>query len=148
MANFLAIEKAQNDVVRAVAASVTDVMDGEWGDREWLQIAVNFEIEVADRGRRISAQSAAIAHRPGQPLEAVDFALSDEADAAMIALREAMRDDHGAWNSCDLTIERSGKYRFDFSHAPPRRLGGDLLHAPLDGYLQRYLAGNGQAGAA
>ena len=73
----------------------------------------------------------------------MDFRLSRAAKDALVALREAMRDDRGAWSSTLLTIEPSGAFAFDFSYEPPRRLDGDLLYSPLDGFLDRYKADTG-----
>lgn len=139
MTDFLEIQRLQGETVREIAASVTDLMEGDWGDREWARIAANVEIDTA-QGRRISAQTSAIARSPGHAFEDVDFRLSRQAKDALVALREAMRDQRGAWNTCDVTIDRSGKYHFDFSYEPPRRLNGDLLHSPLTGHLDRYLS--------
>lgn len=143
MVDAAAVQQAQNDAVRAVAASVTDLRDDDWGDRDWERILVNIEIET-DPARRISAQTSALARRPGQPLEDLDFRLSREAKHALVALRETMADERGKWSTCDLRIDRDGRFAFDFSYDPPRRLGGDLLHSPLEGALQRYLAETGQ----
>lgn len=139
MVDFLEIQRIQGEAVREIAASVTDLADGEWGDREWARIAANVEIDT-EQGRRISAQTSAIARSPGKAFEDVDFRLSRGAKDALLALREAMRDQRGAWNTCDVTIDRSGKYHFDFSYEPARRLNGDLLHSPLQGHLERFLA--------
>lgn len=141
MADFPEIQRIQAEAVQEIAASVSDVVDGEWGDREWARIAANVEIDTA-QGRRISAQTSAIARRPGKDYEDVDFRLSRRAKDALVALREAMRDQRGAWNTCDVTIDRDGRYHFDFSYEPPRRLNGDLLHSPLQGSLQRWLDEN------
>ncbi|ATD66767.1 MULTISPECIES: hypothetical protein [Luteimonas] len=142
MIDAVAIQQAQQQVVREVAACVTDVMDGEWGNREWKRIGLHAEIDT-EGGKRISSQTSAIAAAPGEPLEDVDFRLSRAAKDALVALREAMRDDRGAWSSTLLTIEPSGTFSFDFSYEPPRRLAGDLLYSPLDGFLEQYEAQTG-----
>lgn len=144
MVDVIAVQQAQATAVREIAASVTTLQDGDWGDREWERLAANVEI-ATDGGRRISSQTAVVARHPGQPLEELDFRLSRAAKDALVALREAMQDDKGAWNSCDVVVERSGKFRFDFSYDPPRRLDGDLLHSPLTGFLDRYRDETGAA---
>ena len=45
--------------------------------------------------------------------------------------------------SLSRSIEPSGAFAFDFSYEPPRRLDGDLLYSPLDGFLDRYKADTG-----
>ncbi|MEN5060207.1 hypothetical protein [Luteimonas sp. TWI1416] len=142
MLDAIAIQQAQERVVREVAACVTDVMEGEWGAREWKRIGLHAEIDT-EGGRRISSQTSAIAAIPAQPLEDVDFRLSRAAKEALVALRETMREERGAWSSVLLTIEPTGRFSFDFSYEPPRRLAGDLLYSPLDGFLDRYKAETG-----
>ena len=139
MSDAAAILEAQQHAVREVAASVTKLQEGSWDDREWRRIAIDFEIDT-EGGRRTSAQTSVIARHPNQPLEDLDFRLSMSAKDALAALREAMRDERGAWSTCRLRIDRDGKFEFDFSYEPPRRLGGDLLYSPLQGHLDRYKA--------
>jgi hypothetical protein len=133
----------QQRVVREVAASVADIRDGTWGDRDWVRIAIDVEIDT-EGGRRISSQTSAITRLPDGSLEDIDFRLSAQAKDALVALREAMRDDRGMWSTCSLQIERDGRFAFDFSYGPPRRLSGDVLYSPLQGHLERYLAETGQ----
>jgi hypothetical protein len=143
MPDVAQVLEAQQRVAREVAACVTDLQDGSWDAREWERIAIDVEIETSG-GRRISAQTSVIARRPGQPFEDLDFRLSMRAKDALIALREAMRDDRGAWSTCRLRMDRDGRFEFDFSYEPPRRLGGDLLYSPLLGHLDRYLDETGK----
>lgn len=143
MPDVAQVLEAQQRVVREVVACVTDLQDGSWDAREWERIAIDVEIET-NGGRRISAQTSVIARRPGQPLEDLDFRLSVRAKDALVALRETMRDDRGAWSTCRFRVDRDGRFEFDFSHEPPRRLGGDLLYSPLQGHLDRYLAEAGK----
>lgn len=135
--------EAQQRAVQELVASATDVRDGTWGDREWERIAVDVEIETSG-GRRISTQTSVIARHPNQPLEDIDFRLSMRAKDALVALRDAMRDERGAWSTCSLQVERDGRFAFDYSYSPPRRLGGDLLYSPLQGHLERYIAETGR----
>jgi hypothetical protein len=137
MPDVAQVLEAQQRVVPEVAACVSDLQDGSWDAREWERIAIDVEIETKG-GRRISAQ-----RRPHQPLEDLDFRPSVRAKDALVALRETMRDDRGAWSTCRLRVDRDGRFEFDFSYEPPRRLGGDLLYSPLQG-APRYLAEAGK----
>lgn len=129
----------QDNAVRSIAADVVDLQDGEWEDRDWVYLAVNHEI-APDDGQRTTSQAKVLARRPSGELEALGFRLSMASKAALLALRDAMtRDGQSAWTILDLTVERSGRYNFEFSSAPPPRLNGDLLHAPLSDLLERYL---------
>ena len=128
----------QAAAVRSIVANVTDLQDGEWEDREWVYLAVNHEVLV-EEGRRSSTQAQVIAQRPGAELEELGFRLSMESKAHLLALRDAMASaDKTTWTVVDLTVDRSGTYDFAFSYEPPPRLGGDLLHTPLTGLLERY----------
>lgn len=128
----------QNAAVRSIASDVTNLQDGEWEDREWVYLAANHEVLVAE-GRRSSTQAEVLAHRPGAELEELGFRLSMESKAHLLALRDAVADVDGkTWTVVDLTVERSGKYDFVFSYDAPPRLSGDLLHSPLTGLLERY----------
>lgn len=124
--------------VRSIAADVTNLQDDEWEDRDWVYLAVNHEVLVAE-GRQSSTQAQVIANRPGAELEGLGFRLSMESKAHLLALRDVMADADGkTWTVVDLTVERSGKYDFAFSYDAPPRLSGDLLHTPLTGLLERY----------
>lgn len=135
------LNQAYAETVQAVAASVTDVMDGEWGQREWQRIVVNFESLLHTSEPQTSDISFAIAQAPqGQP-EMVDFRLSRAARNGFRHIAQVMHAQKGShWTVCDLVIERDGRYRFDFSYDPPYRLGGQVYDTRFDDYLQRYLA--------
>lgn len=129
----------QDAAVRSIAADVTDLQDGEWEDRDWVYLAVNHEILVED-GLRSSTQASVLAHRPGDTLEKLNFRLSMASKAHLLALRDGMAAvDNRTWTVLDLAVERHGHYDFAFAYGPPPRLGGDLLHSPLTGLLERYL---------
>ncbi len=128
----------QSVVVRSVAGDVTDLYDGEWEDRDWVYLAVNHEVLIED-GRRSSTQAIVLARKPGAELEDLSFRLSQQAKKAILDLREAMAmNGQQPWTIMDLTIERSGRFNFDFSYDPPPRINGDLLRTPLNGLLERY----------
>ena len=137
------IAELQDNAVRSIAADIVDLQDGEWEDREWVYIAVNHEILI-EEGRRSSTQASVLARKPGGELEDLDFRLSMDSKAKLLALREVMtKEGENAWTILDLTIERDGHYDFQFSYAPPPRLNGDLLHSPLSNLLEQYLAKGG-----
>ena len=129
----------QQDAVRSIAGDLKDLQDGEWEDREWVYFAVNHEILVED-GLRSSTQASVLAHRPGADLEDLDFRLSRESKARLLALRDAMgASGKSLWTIVDVTVDRDGNYDFSFGYGPPPRINGDLLHSPLTGLLDRYL---------
>lgn len=134
------LNQAYVETVQAVAASVSDVMDGEWGGREWRRIVVNHESLLHEQEPEESTIAFSVAGKPGGEPEIVDFRLSDAAEAGLARIAEVMHAQKGQyWTVCDLTIERDGSYRFDFSYDPPYRLGGHAHDTRFDDYLQRYL---------
>lgn len=130
----------QNAVTKSVAGDVTDLQDGEWGDRDWVYLAVNHEI-LAEEGHRSSTQAKVLAQRPGSALEEHGFRLSMATKANLLALRDAMAAADGrTWTVVDLTMERDGHFTLVFGYDRPTRLSGDLLYSPLSGLLRRYLS--------
>ncbi|MCX8996043.1 hypothetical protein NOF55_02895 [Rhizobiaceae bacterium BDR2-2] len=138
-----AIDQLQAALVKAVAADVSDLHDGEWEDRDWLRIGVNLELLI-DGGQRISNQAIVIAQKPGGSLEKLSFRLRLANKEKFVELAQAMgKGNKERWTICDLQIERDGRFAFSFGYGPPPRLGGDLLHTPLSDMLERYRAETG-----
>ncbi len=140
------LNTAYADTVRAVAASVTDVNDGEWGDRDWLRLVVDFESLAQDEAApRTSSISFAIARAPGGPLEKVGFRLSRAAKDGFVRIGRIMHGQKGQyWSTATLTVERDGSYDFQFAYTPPYRLGGNLNDTRYRDYLERYQTETGQ----
>ena len=141
------IERAETEaaVARAVAANVTDVMDGEWGEREWLHLFVDFEI--AAQGDRSSSITFALARLPGQAVEDISFRLPQEAKRLLGLLADGMgASPNGRWTCAQLRVEQDGRYAISYSYDPPYRLGGNLLDNRFQDYRETWLAsGNGAA---
>lgn len=134
-------ERAETEaaIVRAVAADVTDVMEGEWGDREWLHLFVDFEI--AAEGDRSSSITFALARLPEQPVEDVSFRLPQEAKRLLGTLADGMGSTpNGRWTCAQLRVERDGRYALNYSYDPPYRLGGNLIDNRFRDYLDTWLA--------
>jgi hypothetical protein len=139
------LNAAYADTVRAVAASVSDVNDGEWGDRDWLRLVVDFESLAHTDEPRTSSISFAIARAPGGPLEKVSFRLSPAAKESFLQIGRIMHGQKGQyWTACLLIVERDGQYDFSFSYSPPYRLGGNLNDTRYRDYLDRYTTETGQ----
>ena len=137
------IDAMQDDVIRRIVADSADLHDGEWDDREWAYIAVNHEL-LLDGGARSSTQAVVLAQKPGGALEHLSFRLDAATKQALVTLHEAMAQaGHDPWSVADITVERNGGYAFTFAYGKPPRIGGDLLHRPLNGLLQRYKAERG-----
>jgi len=139
------LNAAYAETVRAVAASVSHVSDGEWGNRDWLRLVVDFESLAHADEPRTSSISFAIARAPGGPLEKVAFRLAPDAKDGFLRIGQLMYAHKGQhWTTCKLAVERDGKYDFQFDYAPPYRLGGNVNDTRYRDYLERYMAETGQ----
>lgn len=139
------LNAAYADTVRAVAASVSHVNDGEWGDRDWLRLVVDFESLAHTDEPRTSSISFAIARAPAGPLEKVAFRLAQDAKDGFVRIGKLMHGQKGQyWSTCRLVVERDGRYDFQFDYAPPYRLGGNVNDTRYRDYLERYVAETGQ----
>lgn len=127
----------QTEIVRAVVGDVPDVLDGEWGDRTWAHIFVDFEL---GRDGASSSISFSLAHTPGRDLEKVAFRLSPATKGLFGDLAAAMIGPDGSrWSSIQMKVESDGRFSFDVFHAPPLRLGGTLIDDRFRDYLYRWL---------
>lgn len=131
---------SQDRIAVLLARDVVDVSDGEWDEREWVELAVNHELDPTE-DLRSSTQAIVLARQTNQALEALGFRLSAETKAALAQLRAQMdAAGQGRWTIADIVMDRGGVYSFSFRHDQPPRINGDLLHMPLKGYLDRYNA--------
>jgi hypothetical protein len=136
------LSQAYMETVQAVAQSVVNVRDGEWGDRDWSRIVVNYESLRHTQDPQESVLAFAIAAHPGASPEKVSFRLSPAAEAGFHRVADVMAKSKGQyWTVCDLVIDSDGRYAFDFSYDPPYRLSGNLNDQRFSDYLQKYLAG-------
>ena len=142
------IMTCQDDLVRAVADSITDLHDGEWENREWLRIVVNHEALWAQSAPRTSSLGFVIARRLGGPLEKLGFRLSPAARHGFQKLAALMQARDGRWwTVCHLVIERDGRFDFAFSHDKPYRIDGELNDRRFADYLEKYRAETGRHGS-
>lgn len=130
-------------IVAKVTAGVTDVIEGEWGDRIWLHLFVDIEVGEA---ARTSSISFTLACRPNGPVERVAFRLTPDAKRLFAALADDMAGMDRRWTSARLTVEPDGRYAIDYRHDPPFRLGGQLIDRRFEGYAERWLASGAGAG--
>lgn len=134
------VQALQAEIIRLIAGNVHDVMEGEWDDREWVRLFVDFEWQEGQR----SSITFALAHRPRQPLEKVSFRLPREAKMKLVELAEAMTPaGQTPWTTARLHIDRDGRFEMETFHVPPRRLGGELIDKRFEDYLERYIAKHG-----
>jgi len=93
---------------------------------QWLRIAVNYEyMETGDQC--VDSMVALYLIRQGQDIEAVDLRLPREVLGELVILRDLLPNPQNQkWSTCDLVVEDTGKYKFNFSYEPPKRLNGIL----------------------
>lgn len=105
------------------------------------RIAVNYESLTHTPDETTSTIAFSIARRTGGQWKRVDLRLSDEAETCLEHIKQDVHaKDSGYWTVFDVAIERDGRYKFDYSHAPPYRPSGNLLDKRFEGYLERYLS--------
>lgn len=125
-------------VVRAIVANVHDVMDGEWGDREWLHLFADFEVDAT--GERTSAICFALARHGNDPVEKIAFRLPFEARQILAAVANDMAARDGKrWTAARIRVEQDGGYSIDYVYDAPYRLGGTLNDKRYADYLERWL---------
>ena len=129
----------EDDVVKAVVACATDVVDGDWGNRQWVHLFVDFEIDQS--GERTSSISFALGKRPAEQIEKVSFRLSPQAKRSFAALADSMgASPNGRWTSAQLRIAPDGNYDMIYSYAAPYRLSGNLIDDRFRDYVAQWMA--------
>jgi hypothetical protein len=112
--SLLALQQ-QDKVAQAVAECVSEA---------WLRVVVSYECEVAGEHSVDDTISLYLTEKGGTIAQAY-VRLPPEVLAEFIKLRDLVpAGKDGKWNSCLLVIENTGKYKFDFSYDPPKRLNG------------------------
>lgn len=126
---------AQDQVVQAIAAAAP---------AGWERIVVDCEILDEGSGYAMDHVAFAIVNAGGQYSDPA-IELPREARQAIGTLYQAVAETRpdAKLGSFELTIEQSGRYRFEFSYDLPKRLNGEWDAAKeerLDRYMQDYLA--------
>ena len=88
----------------------------------WLRIVVNSEcIDEDERDNTLSFY----VKRKGRDLETVDLRLPRTALEELRKLRDVTASQNALkWSTCDLVIDNTGNYNFNFSYGPPKRING------------------------
>ena len=125
----------QKNIVVALASTI---------DAPWKRIVVNYEIQEEDgsliedrRGFTIIPDGAGD-FRKGQ------LAFDTEVKGLFRELRaEIQRSEGQGWGTCDLIVDQPGRFRFNFSYDPPKRINGvfdEQSMGRFDRYLDTYKA--------
>ena len=117
-----------------VAQAVTDRIEDDWE-----RIFVNYEMKLTDEGRVVDYVIFYIRALEGGEFEKISVrGGSDAIDDAFIALADTMARDGERWGSCDFLVDADGRYKFNFSYEPPKRIEGVLDHSSY-GRFREYL---------
>jgi len=133
--------ETQSALVRSVVEDRADLRDGEWGERGWVRLVVDYEAKWNSEAPVTSALSFAVAENPDGSLEKLSFRLSAATKLQFTRLAVQMKEQQGTfWTVCHLVIDRTGRHSFDFSYDPPYRLSGALNDTRFVDYIAQHLA--------
>ncbi|MCM8543270.1 MAG: antitoxin YezG family protein [Lentisphaeraceae bacterium] len=111
------IIKSQNEVILALIETV---------DNKWKQIVCSYELQEDDK----SFNDDSICFYIKKSLfktSIIDIEINNRVREAFKSLRQAIKMHKGKeWNSCEIIIENSGDFEFDFSYERPKRINGIL----------------------
>ncbi|MHA6690902.1 hypothetical protein [Devosia sp. A449] len=136
---FAEQSETQTAIAASVIADIAKPRDGQWGDRQWRRIVVNFEAQWSAEDLVTSVLSFAVAGGVGVELEKVSVQLSQATEDLFARLAAQMQAQNGVfWTVCDLVVDSSGRFTFDFSYDPPYRLSGNLNDKRFADYVERH----------
>lgn len=125
----------QKKIVVALARGVDDA---------WERIVVNYEMQEEDGGVTEDRRGFYIASDGSGGFRKASLIFDATVKTLFRDLREEMRRTEGqGWGTCDLVVDQPGKFRFNFSYAPPKRINGvfdDDSMGRFDHYLETYKA--------
>jgi hypothetical protein len=130
----------QDSAVRAIVACVP---------RGWLRIVVNYECLEGEGDQMVDSTLSLYVKKGRQKMEAETLRLPHEVTQELLILRGLVPARDGEkWSTCELIIERTGEYRFNFSYGVPKRLNGIFDEESYDrfrNYADKYSqeTGNG-----
>lgn len=136
------------DLTEAQTALVAALV-GEVPHPSWLRLFLNAEILEQPDGYDLDTLAFAIRRDGTGRLEDPQLRLGPATRAAIVGLYEALEAAQGSrLGSFDLVVDFPGRYRFELSYDPPKRLNGiwDREREQwLESYLERYAAEGGEA---
>ena len=101
--------ETQAAIVLGVVEDRADLRDGDWGERAWMRLVVDYEAQWHADAPVTSVLSFAVAENPDGSLEKLSFRLSAATKAQFTRLAVQMKEQQGTfWTLCHLVIDRSG----------------------------------------
>jgi hypothetical protein len=130
------IMNLQKAIVWALARTIPDA---------WERIVVNYEMQEEDGGLVGDRLGLYISKAPAGNLRQSDLGFSPELKEMFRELNnETQRTEGERWGTCDLVVDQPGRFLFNFSYDPPKRINGvfdDDSMGRFDRYLENYTAG-------
>lgn len=130
------IAQAQDALVKALASAPSE---------PWERIVANWEIGDDGGKDDLSTIAFCICRAEDGSLGETDLKLlPPTVPERLLALRALMAERGDRWSTCDLAIDRDGRYEFHFAYGPPKRLNGiidDESYYRFSRYLDDYRAG-------
>jgi hypothetical protein len=115
----------------------------------WERIVVNYEMQEEDGGLVEDRLGFYISHDANQEPAENNLVFSPGLKDLFRRLNVEIKRTEGArWGTCDLVVDQPGRFRFNFSYDPPKRINGifdDDSMSRFDRYLETYKAERSQA---
>ncbi len=115
----------------------------------WERIVVNYEMQEEDGGLTEDRRGFYITKDATGDFRKGELAFSSEVKALFRQMNDKIHQTEGhRWGTCDLVVDQSGKFRFNFSYDPPKRINGvfdDDSMGRFDRYLETYKAERARA---
>jgi hypothetical protein len=113
-------------------------------DAPWERIVVNYEMQAEDGGLTEDRRGFYVAPDGVGGFHKGSLTFDTTVKTLFRDLRDEMQRSEGqGWGTCDLVIDQPGKFRFNFSYEPPKRINGvfdDESMGRFDRYLETYKA--------
>lgn len=126
--------EAQQAVVQAVVADAPRA--------DWQRLLADIEIRESNDGFHFDTVGIAVVKTAEGTLDAPSFSIGRPAREAMVKLyQERKAGGDKSFGGFELQVESDGRYRFEFSYEPPKRLNGvwdKEKEQRLDNYLDHY----------
>jgi Protein of unknown function, DUF600 len=133
------MNKTAMDLQKTIVVAIAGALDAHWE-----RIVVNYEIQDKDGGLTEDRRGFYIVSDGSGDVRKRPLKFHAIVKDLFRKLRAEIQQSEGqAWGTCDLVIDQPGRFRFDFSYDPPKRINGvldDQSKGRFDRYLETYKA--------
>lgn len=110
------IVRLQEAIVTALAGTIPE---------PWERIVVNYEMQEKETGLAHDRLAFYIARDAAGNFRDVDLKIKPPVRDLFTQMNDEFQRSVGQrWGICDLVVDPPGRFRFDFSYDPPKRLNG------------------------